>query len=74
MKRGARDGVKMMIGLVPVFVLAAFLEGFVTRHSHMPVWLSLFILISSAGFIIWYFIIYPIRLGERETGLQHNKI
>jgi uncharacterized membrane protein SpoIIM required for sporulation len=66
LKRGAKDGIKMMIGLVPVFILAAFLEGFVTRYSSMPIWLSLFILISSASFIIWYFIIYPIRLSEKE--------
>lgn len=65
LKRGARDGIKMMIGLVPVFIAAAFLEGFITRYSNMPVWLSLSILISSAGFIIWYFIIYPIRLERK---------
>ena len=68
LKRGAKDGIKMMIGLVPVFIMAAFLEGFITRYSNMPVWMSLFILISSACFIIWYFIIYPIRLaGEVKT-------
>jgi uncharacterized membrane protein SpoIIM required for sporulation len=64
LKRGAKDGIKMMIGLVPVFIMAAFLEGFITRYSNMPVWLSLFILISSACFIIWYFIIYPIHLAK----------
>jgi uncharacterized membrane protein SpoIIM required for sporulation len=64
--QGAKDGFKMMIGLVPVFVMAAFLEGYVTRYTQMPLLLSLFILISSAGFIIWYFIIYPIRLGRKE--------
>lgn len=73
LKRGAADGVKMMIGLVPVFIAAAFLEGYVTRYSQMPVWLSLFILISSAGFIVWYFIIYPIRLSEKEKMVQTVK-
>jgi len=73
LKRGAKDGIKMMIGLVPVFIMAAFLEGFITRYSNMPVWLSLFILISSACFIIWYFIIYPIRLaGDVKTGYSLN--
>jgi uncharacterized membrane protein SpoIIM required for sporulation len=66
LKTGAKDGLKMMVGLVPVFITAAFLESFVTRYSKMPIWLSLLILISSAGFIIWYFIIYPIRLSEKE--------
>ena len=55
LKRAAKDGVKMMIGLVPVFVMAAFLEGFVTRYSKMPVWLSLFILILSAEF---YYLVF----------------
>jgi uncharacterized membrane protein SpoIIM required for sporulation len=64
--QGAKDGFKMMIGLVPVFVMAAFLEGYVTRHTQMPLLVSLFILISSAGFIVWYFIIYPIRLNRKE--------
>jgi uncharacterized membrane protein SpoIIM required for sporulation len=68
--QGARDGFKMMIGLVPIFITAAFLEGFVTRYSRMPIWLSLSILISSAGFIIWYFIIYPARLSSKNRLVQ----
>jgi len=66
LKRGAKDGVKLMIGLVPIFIVAAFLEGFVTRYSNMPVWISCAILASSLTFIIWYFIIYPLRF-ERTT-------
>jgi uncharacterized membrane protein SpoIIM required for sporulation len=73
LKRGARDGIKMMIGLVPVFVMAAFLEGFVTRYARMPIWLSLFILITSTVFIVWYFIIYPIRLNNRDKMTQSVK-
>jgi uncharacterized membrane protein SpoIIM required for sporulation len=73
LKQGAKDGIKMMIGLVPVFVIAAFLEGFVTRYAQMPVWLSLFILTVSAGFIIWYFIIYPVRLSEKGKMVQSLK-
>jgi uncharacterized membrane protein SpoIIM required for sporulation len=73
LKQGAKDGIKMMIGLVPVFVIAAFLEGFVTRYAQMPVWLSLFILTVSAGFIIWYFVIYPVRLSEKGKMVQSLK-
>ncbi len=65
LKKGGRDGLKLMIGLVPIFVAAAFLEGFVTRYSHMPVVLSSFILLASASFIIWYFVFYPIQLEKR---------
>ena len=71
--KGAGDGFKMMIGLVPIFIMAAFLEGFVTRYSQMPVWLSLLILISSAAFIIWYFVVYPIRLSHKDQIVQSVK-
>jgi uncharacterized membrane protein SpoIIM required for sporulation len=57
--RGAKDGTKMIIGLLPVFLAAAFFEGFITRHTDMPVWMSSFNLISSLAFIIYYFVIYP---------------
>ena len=35
-RRGARRGMKIVIGLVPVFMLAGFLEGFVTRRTEWP--------------------------------------
>jgi hypothetical protein len=73
LKRGARDGLKMMVGLVPVFLAAAFLEGFITRYSRMPVWLSIFILLSSLFFIIWYFVVYPIRLEKEMRSLPTNQ-
>lgn len=63
--RGGKDGLKIVIGLVPVFLAAAFLEGFVTRYTDMPVWMSMSILGLSLLFIIWYFIIYPLRLHRK---------
>jgi uncharacterized membrane protein SpoIIM required for sporulation len=66
LKRGGKDGMKLMIGLVPVFTVAAFLEGFVTRYSQMPIWLSISILAVSLFFVIWYFVVYPIQL-EKKT-------
>ncbi len=69
LRRGAKDGLKLMVGLVPIFTAAAFLEGFVTRYASMPIWLSLFILVISLSFIIWYFVIYPIRLEKRMRSL-----
>ncbi|WP_336514491.1 stage II sporulation protein M [Pollutibacter soli] len=68
MMLGAKDGIKIMIGLVPVFIVAAFFEGFVTRYTGMPLGLSLFILIGSLTFIILYFVIYPIRLRRKVLG------
>jgi uncharacterized membrane protein SpoIIM required for sporulation len=66
LKRGGKDGMKLMIGLVPIFIVAAFLEGFVTRYSQMPVWLSVSILAGSLFFVIWYFVVYPIQLEKKS--------
>jgi uncharacterized membrane protein SpoIIM required for sporulation len=72
-RRGAKDGVKMIIGLVPVFVVAAFFESYVTRYYKMPLPLSLLILMSTTSFVIWYFIIYPIQLERKFKRERSNE-
>lgn len=70
-KRGAADGLKIVIGLIPLFITAGFLESFVTRHTNMPMWLSLFIIISSLIFILFYFVYYPIKL-KKQMGVEND--
>ena len=65
LRRGARDGLKIMIGILPLLLMAAFLESFVTRYSTMPRWISASILLASLSFVLWYFAIYPIRLQKK---------
>jgi uncharacterized membrane protein SpoIIM required for sporulation len=62
----AKESVKIIVSLVPIFIVAAFFEGFITRHTEMPVWMSLVILIASATFITWYFVIYPAKVNKKE--------
>lgn len=64
-KQGAKDGLKIIIGIVPVLMIAAFFEGFVTRYYKMPIWISISILTISATFIIGYFVVYPLRLKKK---------
>jgi len=64
---GAKKGLKIVIGLVPVFITAGFLEGFVTRHTDMPAALSLGIIAASLLFVIWYFIVYPATINVTQT-------
>lgn len=66
LKTGAKEGIKIVIGLVPIFICAAFLEGFVTRHTEMPLTLSISILALSFIFILWYVIIYPNLLYNKS--------
>ncbi|MFU8811852.1 MAG: stage II sporulation protein M [Balneolaceae bacterium] len=55
-KRAAKDGVKMVIGLIPIFVLAGFLESFVTRHTSMPLILSIAIIAGSFAWVLYYYV------------------
>jgi uncharacterized membrane protein SpoIIM required for sporulation len=72
LKRGAKDGIKIIISLVPIFIVAAFFEGYVTRHTDMPLPLSLSILAGSLAFMIWYFVLYPKRVFKKLKALSHD--
>jgi uncharacterized membrane protein SpoIIM required for sporulation len=65
-KRGAKDGLKMVIGVIPVFAMAGLLEGFVTRRTDMAPALSGLIIGASLAFVIWYYILYPIYHHNKE--------
>jgi uncharacterized membrane protein SpoIIM required for sporulation len=61
-KMGAMKGLKIIMGLVPFFILAGFIESFVTRYAFMHWSLKAAIIGLSAMLMIYYFVIYPIRL------------
>jgi uncharacterized membrane protein SpoIIM required for sporulation len=82
-KNHVKDAAKILICLVPFFILAAFLESHVTqlmsttfdkKPDGMPVWLSVVILAASFILIIWYFVIWPIILSKRGYLLQKDGI
>jgi uncharacterized membrane protein SpoIIM required for sporulation len=83
--RSAKDAMKICISLIPFFIVAAFFESYVThlmsntfqRDSHdigLPVPVSIIILAGSFFLILWYFILYPIRLHKKGVVLQDGKI
>ncbi|MDR1884186.1 MAG: stage II sporulation protein M [Prevotella sp.] len=67
-RKAVKDAVKIVAGLVPVFIVAAFLESYITRLTDMPVYLKLAIICLSALFIIWYFIYYPCLINKKTNG------
>lgn len=67
-RHSAMLGLKVVMGLVPVFITAGFLESFVTRHAlSVPPFVALLIIGGSLAFIIYYFIILPYH-AERRAG------
>jgi uncharacterized membrane protein SpoIIM required for sporulation len=68
-RKGAKNGVKIVVGLVPLFIIAGFLESFVTRLTDIPDIGKFLIIGISAAFIIYYFIIYPIKIHRNGNRL-----
>ncbi|MGJ7030526.1 stage II sporulation protein M [Niabella hirudinis] len=66
---GARDGVKIMIGILPAFIIAAFFEGLFTRLYNNMSWFTTLLTTASVLFVIWYFIIYPIQLARKDRSI-----
>lgn len=60
-KKSIKSGLKIMLSTIPFFIIAGFLEGFVTRHTEMPDWLAICIIIISLSSILFYYILYPIQ-------------
>lgn len=64
--KGVKQGTKIIIGILPIFLVAGFLESYITRLTNLPNFVKLTIILSSLAFIIGYFIIYPIHLNKNK--------
>jgi len=72
-RNGARRGLKVVIGLVPIFIVAGFLESFVTRHAlRIPWYASLGIILISLIFVVYYFLILPYHAEHRPRTVEQG--
>lgn len=64
---GARDSAKILVSVLPFFVIAGSIEGFVTRYSNtMPLWLNIFIIATTLSFMCFYYLIYPFSKRKKD--------
>lgn len=70
--KGALDGVKVMISTIPFFIVAGFIEGFITRYTDMPNWLAFLIIGTSLLLILFYYGLYPILLNKIHGRQLHS--
>jgi uncharacterized membrane protein SpoIIM required for sporulation len=83
-RQGIKDALKVMLVVIPILIVAAFFESYVTylmsqtydaeANVGLPIWASAIILAGSLGFIIWYFVILPIRLHKKGYYIQQDGI
>lgn len=74
----AKRGIKMMIGIIPFIIMAAFIEGYATRHTvvttegepiptEWPAALKWTFILICFAIVIVYFVLYP-----RMVAKKHN--
>jgi uncharacterized membrane protein SpoIIM required for sporulation len=66
-KRSFKAGLKIMVSTIPFFIIAGFIEGFLTRHTEMPNILAILIISLSLLLILYYYVIYPIKLTKQQN-------
>jgi len=70
---GVKKGTKIVLGLVPFFIIAGFIESFVTRYyNQMPLTVNLLIIILSLALILGYFVYYPFYIHKQLTQKELN--
>ncbi|MFM8490232.1 MAG: stage II sporulation protein M, partial [Bacteroidota bacterium] len=72
-----RRGLKIFLGVVPVLVLAAVFEGFLTRYTETPDVLRGLFIMASLIFVLWYFVFFPFfkwRRGEFSASTESAEL
>jgi len=65
-KQGIRTASKVLVSTVPFFIVAGFLEGFVTRHYQFSIWMCLAIIVLSFIAILYFYVLRPYQLAKRN--------
>jgi uncharacterized membrane protein SpoIIM required for sporulation len=68
--KSVKAGLKIMVSTIPFFIVAGFLEGFVTRHTEMPDTLAVLIIACSLFVIVYYYVYYPIKITKEKELLK----
>jgi uncharacterized membrane protein SpoIIM required for sporulation len=70
-QQSARRGIKIMAGIVPIFIIAGFIEGYLTRHTETPDLLRGMFILVCLLFVLLYFVWYPII--KAQMGFDANR-
>lgn len=65
-RRRAKDALKIALSIFPVTIVAAFIEGYLTRHTEYPLAFRLLVIGLSAALIVYYYIVLPVKVGRKH--------
>jgi len=62
----ARRALRIILGTIPLFILAGFLESFVTRYTGLPTVVKVSIIFFSSLLILYMFVYLPYRVSQKK--------
>ncbi len=68
----AKRSIRILLSTIPLFVIAGFLESFVTRLTGAPIIIKVGIILASLGFIVFHYIIYPYQYQKKHKLHDHD--
>ena len=63
-KRAIKNSSKVLVSTIPFFIVAGFLEGFITRHYQVSLWLCVTIILFSFMVVIYIYVLRPFQLAK----------
>lgn len=79
-RKSAKDGFKILLGIVPILIFAGFAEGYLTRFTDAPDVLRLGFIAVCLIFILIYFVWFPsvtsewVRKEPRQTSILEPQL
>ena len=75
-QRSARRGIKIMVGIAPLIIMAGFFEGYLTRHTDTPDIVRGLFILTCLAFVLVYFVWYPWIKAKRgfDTEIRDTKV
>lgn len=67
-QRAAKRGLKIVLSLVPFFIVAGIIESFITRHTEWPLPIKIFIILGSLFICLVYLVILPTKYQNDAKG------
>src|SRR5690606_19395345 len=67
-QKAAKRGLKIVLSLIPFFIVAGIIESFITRHTEWPLPIKIFIILVSLFICLVYLVILPRKHQNYANG------
>ena len=73
--KNVKESLKIFLSTIPFTIFAGLLEGFTTQYyNEMPTFLAFAIIFATLGLILYYYLIYPIKIHKQYKSSLKNII